>query len=313
MQMTNVLMRMTDVYKIYEGSNANQPEVVALRGVNLEIMEGEFLALIGSSGSGKSTLISVLGGLTKPTAGSIFFKDKDITRFNAKQLTEFRRNNVGFVFQQNNLIPRFSALENVMIPLKFTRHPDPKKRAWELLEAVGLENRAHHRPSELSGGEIQRVAIATALANKPAIILGDEITGELDMETSEQIMSLLKTLNHNTGMTLVIVTHSPEVASQADRILSIRDGQVLNQRFSNNPNEVISEVDSWGRVVLPPELRTRLKLRRYLRIKYDESRDVIEIHPADSLMEQQQICPNCLATISPATHTCPYCKKPVTS
>ncbi len=305
--MSTVLMRMADVYKIYESSSSHHPEVVALRGVNLEIMQGEFLALIGPSGSGKTTLISVLGGLTKPTAGSVFFRNKDLTRFNSKQLAEFRRKNVGFVFQQNNLIPRFTALENVMIPLQFARHPHPKKRAKALLEAVGLDERIHHRPSELSGGEIQRVAIAAALANDPAIILGDEITGELDMETSREVMELLKKLNREERMTLVVVTHSPEIASQADRILSIRDGQVLSQSLGNKPEETISEIDTQGRVIIPPELRTRLKLKRYLRMKYDEHRNIIEIHPADVLMQHQIVCSNCLATVPQSVSKCPYC------
>jgi putative ABC transport system ATP-binding protein len=199
----------------------------ALDDVNLAIRHGEFVAITGPSGSGKSTLANIIGGLDRPTSGSIVVDGNDLSRVRDRQLSDYRNRHIGFVFQSFNLQGTQTALENVMLPLVFARMKsrDRKARAKECLEAVGLGDRLKHRPSQLSGGQRQRVAIARALAIKPSIILADEPTGNLDTARGEEIMKLLRELNAK-GITLVVITHDVTVAKQADRVIEIRDGKV---------------------------------------------------------------------------------------
>lgn len=202
--------------------------VQALRGLDLEIAQGEFVAIMGPSGSGKSTLMHLVGGLDLPDEGKVLLGDLNIAEQNGNRLAELRGKRIGFVFQTFNLIPTLSALENVELPMIFQGIPrkERRKRAQKLLEQVGLGERLHHKPMELSGGEQQRVAIARALVNDPEILLADEPTGNLDSESGGEIMQLLKELNEERGMTVIVVTHDPEIARYAHRVVYIRDGQI---------------------------------------------------------------------------------------
>ena len=202
--------------------------VDALQGVDLELARGEFVALVGPSGSGKSTVLNLIGGLDRPTEGEIWIDGAELSSSDEKTLTRHRRQHVGFVFQSFNLLPRLTAEENVALPLMFSGVVEKERqvRARALLERVGLGARLAHRPTQLSGGEQQRVAIARALVGQPALLLADEPTGNLDTTTGVEIMRLLKELNQEHGLTLLVVTHDPEVAAFADRIVRLRDGQV---------------------------------------------------------------------------------------
>jgi len=205
--------------------------VEALRSINLTVDRGQFVALVGPSGSGKSTLLNLVGGLDRPTSGELWINGVELSASKEKALTEHRRQRVGFVFQSFNLLPRLTAVENVALPLMFVGVDQRERleRAVELLAQVGLSDRLDHRPTQLSGGEQQRVAIARALVNHPAIILADEPTGNIDTTTGAEIMALLRHLNREQGVTLLLVTHDPEAASFADRIIQLRDGQITEE------------------------------------------------------------------------------------
>lgn len=214
-----------------------EQQVRALKGVDVDIMQGDFVAVMGPSGSGKSTFMNMLGCLDSPSAGQIKLKSTDVTHLNAAELANIRNRYIGFVFQQFNLLPRTTALDNVLLPLLYTkmRRADAVTRARECLALVGLEARMDHHPSQLSGGQQQRVAIARALVNNPAIILADEPTGALDTETGLEIMALFQHL-HQQGTTLVVVTHEPDIAAFASRQLVFRDGKLLTDRLSKAAN-----------------------------------------------------------------------------
>jgi putative ABC transport system ATP-binding protein len=206
--------------------------VKALRGVDLTVMSGEFVAIMGASGSGKSTLLNVIGCLDQPTSGEYLLDGVDTSRFTRDQYAEVRNQRIGFVFQTFNLLPRTSALDNVELPLFYDRSgrfPDPRAAATESLERVGLGDRMHHDPSELSGGQRQRVALARALVNNPSIILADEPTGNLDSRTSVDVMSVFQELNDG-GITVLLVTHEPDIAQYARRIVVMRDGLIVSDR-----------------------------------------------------------------------------------
>ena len=202
-------------------------EVHALRGVSVQVAQGEFVALMGPSGSGKSTMMHLLGCLDTPTAGRYLLEGREVSRLTMNERAHLRNRRIGFVFQMFNLLPRLSALDNVMLPLLYRgRVTDAQRRAIEALQRVGLEQRAHHRPMELSGGERQRVAIARALITDPALILADEPTGNLDSQTGQEIMHLLHDLSA-AGRTIVIVTHDASVAANAQCVVHMRDGQIV--------------------------------------------------------------------------------------
>lgn len=222
---------MTDTIRISRLSRTflrGESEVLALRGIDLTIAPGEFVALVGPSGSGKSTLLNLLGGLDTPTTGELWLDGQALHLADEKMRTRHRRERVGFVFQSFNLLPRLTALENVALPLMVAGVPkaERKARAVAMLERVGLGHRLHHYPTELSGGEQQRTAVARALVHNPSLVLADEPTGNLDSVTGAEVMALLKELNREQGITLVLVTHDPEVAAYADRIVRLRDGQI---------------------------------------------------------------------------------------
>jgi putative ABC transport system ATP-binding protein len=202
-----------------------------LRGVSLEVYKGERVGIIGPSGSGKTTLLGLMGGLDKPTSGTVEIDGIDISRLSESRLAEVRNEKIGFVFQFFNLVPTLTALENVMLPIEFARKPKfhPRRRAAELLDLLGLKDQMHHRPNQLSGGQQQRVAIARALANNPPLLLADEPTGNLDTEAGKVVLKALADVQRETGTTVVVVTHDPRVAEQMDRVLTLLDGQLLRQ------------------------------------------------------------------------------------
>ena len=205
-------------------------EISALRGIDLTVMPGQFIAVVGRSGSGKTTLLNILAGLDKPTSGKVMFQDRDIAEMDENDLTELRRHKIGFVFQSFGLLPLLSAFENVELPLRIASvgARDREERTREALEIVGLWNRARHRPYELSGGEQQRVAIARAIVNEPPLILADEPTGELDSNNARSIFGLFKEMVQNRGISVVSATHDSTLLEMADEVKEIRDGQLFD-------------------------------------------------------------------------------------
>ena len=222
---SNATIRLENVFKTY---NLGEVQVQALRGVSLEIHAGEFVAVMGASGSGKSTLMNILGCLDRPTKGRYLLDGTDVSGLTKRELAKIRNRKIGFVFQQFNLLARTSALENVELPTIYAGIPLAERaaRAQQALERVGLAERAHHFPSQLSGGQQQRVAIARGLVNNPSILLADEPTGNLDSRTSVEIMDIFQRLNQENGLTVVIVTHEPDIARYVKRALDFRDGKL---------------------------------------------------------------------------------------
>lgn len=224
-----LVVKCVNVRKVYM---LGKVAVEALRGVNMEVRCGEFIAIMGPSGSGKTTLLNIIGTLDRPTTGKVYIDGQDITPLSDRELTELRRRKIGFVFQFYNLIPTLTALENVELPMQIAgvNFREARERAMKLLEIVGLKERMHHRPDELSGGEQQRVAIARALANRPSIILADEPTGDLDSKTGMEIVELLYRLSREEHVTVIVATHDPMVANFADRILLLKDGVIKGEK-----------------------------------------------------------------------------------
>lgn len=215
--------QLTKHYK--QGTNV----VRALDGVSLTIEQGEFVAVVGRSGSGKTTMLDSLGLLLKPTSGTVLIDGSDTSRLKDNQKARMRGEKIGFIFQEYNLLPTFTALENVMLPLRYASKPKGD-RAWaeELMAEVGLEDRMHHRPDRMSGGQQQRVAIARSLVNRPSLVLGDEPTGAVDTETSDQLAGIMRRMNEQHDVTFVIVTHDLDLAAKTDRIIRLKDGRVLS-------------------------------------------------------------------------------------
>jgi len=218
----NKIIELKNVSKIYRRGSEN---IFAVDNVDLSVNKGDFFSVVGASGSGKTTLMNIIGCIDNPTKGIVMIENKDVSNMHQKDLTKIRRDTLGFVFQQFYLIPTLTASENVQIPGLFSNNSKRKKRAEELLDLVGLTERINHLPSELSGGEMQRTAIARALINSPEILLADEPTGNLDSKNAEIIFDTFKKLNKN-GLTVVVVTHSKELAQDADRMISIKDGKL---------------------------------------------------------------------------------------
>jgi putative ABC transport system ATP-binding protein len=220
---------MIKIHNLTKTYNKGTTKVEALKGVSFSIENGEMVALMGASGSGKSTLLSLIGGLDKCDSGSISIDEENISALNAQKLADFRRDKIGFIFQQFNLIPTLSVIENIMLPLLPIKMEKAEcyRAAMEVIEKVGLDTREKHLPGELSGGEQQRVAIARALINKPEIILADEPTGDLDSKTGEKILELLQSLNQKEKVTIIIATHDDKIAKKAKRQIVLKDGKVI--------------------------------------------------------------------------------------
>jgi len=224
--MPEPIIKLENVWKIYQ---LGKVELMALKGINLEVAPGAFVCIMGPSGSGKSTLLNMVGALDSPTRGKVFLKGKDISLLTEDQLSQLRGKTVGFVFQEFNLLPNLTAIENVMLPMIFQGTPleKRKEKAKELLISLGLEDRISHQPAELSGGECQRVAIARAFANGPEMVIADEPTGNLDSITGKKIMEVLVDFHQKQGKTIVVVTHDPHIAEYSEEIVNIKDGEII--------------------------------------------------------------------------------------
>jgi len=240
--MSSYVVELRNVIKIYE---MGKVRVRALRGISFSVRKGEFVVILGPSGCGKSTLLNIIGGVDRPTSGEVIVNGLKITDLSEEELTDFRRKNIGFVFQFFNLIPTLTAKENVMLGLELRGLPKAKieEEALRLLSIVGLEGRANHFPSELSGGEQQRVAIARALAKDPQILLCDEPTGELDVGSGKAVLSVLKKVNEEDKKTVILVTHNTVIGEIASRVIRLADGKIVSERFVENPMSV--EELSW--------------------------------------------------------------------
>ena len=265
-----------NLVKIYKTSEL---EVLALQGLDLRVERGELTAIIGNSGSGKSTFLNMLGGLDEPSAGKLFVDGKNLFKLTAKEKVLYKRDTVGFVWQNNgrNLLPFMNAMENIMTPMHLTSEKNKKERALELLDLVGMSHRKFSRMNQLSGGEQQRIAIAIALANKPKLLLADEPTGSVDRKTADYIFDLFKRLNQEMGQTIIIVTHDVELSKKVARVVAIRDGKISSERilkehYSNLGNGEInwmeeetqdeySIVDRAGRIQIPRNMLDSLELK----------------------------------------------------
>nr|MDD6336320.1 ATP-binding cassette domain-containing protein [bacterium] len=291
------MIQCENLVKIYKTADL---EVVALQGLDMTVDAGEMMAIIGNSGSGKSTLLNMLGALDKPSAGKLIVDDKDLSKLTPKEIVAYKRNTVGFVWQNNarNLIPYLTARENIEVPLQIAGNKEAG-RARELLDMVGLSHRANNKLAQLSGGEQQRVAIALALANRPKVLLADEPTGAVDTKTAMMIMDVMREINRESGVTIVIVTHDRMLASKVDRVVSIRDGRTssefirnksyaeemreiqLGLRELNDVDDIKQEefvvVDNVGRMQLPKEALEHLKLhgKSRVRVEYETNRVVL--------------------------------------
>ena len=272
-----IMIQADNLVKIYKTKDI---EVLALQGLDLTVEKGELVAIIGNSGSGKSTFLNMIGGLDKPSAGKLFVAGKNLFTLNEKELVEYKRDTVGFVWQNNarNLLPYLTALENIMTPMHLTNRKNKREWALELLELVGMSHRKNNRLQQLSGGEQQRIAIAIALANEPKLLLADEPTGSVDRRTADYIYDLFVRLNRDKGQTIVIVTHDTTLAKKVKRVVAIRDGKISSERilkeeFSDlskasavnwqeleETQEEYAIIDRAGRLQIPRDLLDKLEL-----------------------------------------------------
>ncbi len=288
-------IQMHDVIKIYEEPRTGL-QIPALRGVELTIKEGELVCIIGPSGAGKSTLLKLLGGLDRPSSGSIIVGDKRVDQLPEEHLTEYRRYDVGFLWQfpEKNLLPVLTALENIELPMKIAGFPreQRRKRALELLRKVGLSDRASHKLHQLSGGEAQRVSLAVALANDPKVVLADEPTGELDTHTTMEIISFMRELNQEYNKTIVVVTHDMRFEQRSDRAFRILDGMISGIRQAKNRHEVLKMdieappereeliyVDQFGNMRIPKHFLKQANIKNHVRIRVENGKLIVE--PAD--------------------------------
>jgi ABC-type lipoprotein export system ATPase subunit len=276
-----------DVFKIHK---TEELEVVALRGLDLAVAPGEVMAIVGASGSGKSTLLNILAGLDQPSAGRVRVGERDLLTMNEEELTAYRRSDVGFVWQQTgrNLIPYLTARQNVEVPqlVDGKGAEEAGQRALELLESVGLADKAGHRPNQLSGGEQQRVAIAVALANNPPLLLADEPTGELDSATATQVFEVLHELNESTGVTIIIVSHDRAITQRVDRVVTMRDGRTSAElvrarsyRRERTDMQEFALVDRSGRLQIPREFTDHLGIGGRARLELHD--DHVEVRPGE--------------------------------
>lgn len=288
-----------NLIKVYKTVDS---EVVALQGLDLTVKEGELMAIIGNSGSGKSTLLNMIGGLDYPTAGKLLVDGKDLFKMNKKQMVRYKRETVGFVWQNNarNLIPYLTAVENVEITMNLTGRFRQRRRALELLDMVNMKHRSNNKLNQLSGGEQQRIAIAIALANNPKVLLADEPTGSVDTKTSDEILDLFKELNKKLGITVVIVTHDRLLEKKVNRVVAIRDGKTsseflrkssymealsnINSQFEDELEEKVelAVIDKVGRVQIPQEFINKIGLNGKNKVKIElEDKKIIIYNPQD--------------------------------
>ena len=294
-----------NLVKIYKVADI---EVVALQGLDLTVEKGELMAIIGNSGSGKSTLLNILGGLGRPSAGKVFVNDMDLLKLTDKQLVKYKRETVGFVWQNNarNLIPYLTALENVELPMFLTGRAK-RQRALELLDMVGLSHRKNNKLEQLSGGEQQRVAIAIALANNPSLLLADEPTGAVDSKTASNILDVFRDINTALGVTVIIVTHDRQIANKVDRVVAIRDGRTSSEfvrrksyaeelaEISNDIGTVsedthveLAVIDKAGRLQIPREYIEALGLGEQNRVRVEMEDDRIVLMNPDKALGSEQ-------------------------
>ena len=266
-----------DLIKLYVDEKS-KIQVPALRGVELSAEEGDLIAIIGPSGSGKSTLVNLIGGIDHPSSGEIILGESIITKMTERELSQYRRHRVGFLYQlpERNLVWNITALKNVMLPMKLAgiwNHEQQKKRAYHLLKDVGVEQRANHKPHQLSGGEAQRTGIAVALANDPEIVLADEPTGELDSVTTFKIIDYFKILNKNLGKTFIVVTHDHRFANMTNKAMRILDGRIIGLHRAIDPSKSLSlreeviYVDDHGNLRLPDEIRRQAGIQNHIQIE----------------------------------------------
>ena len=276
------------LFKIYKAADL---EVVALRGLELNVAAGEIIAIVGASGSGKSTLLNILAGYDAPSAGTIRVGDYDLLQMTNKEVVEYRRHEVGFIWQETsrNLFPYLTALENVELPMVISgaSGPDRRERAQELLNVVGLGDRSRHKPAQLSGGEQQRVAIAVGLSNQPPLLLADEPTGELDDKTGKEVLELLNKVNQDIGTTIIIVTHDPAIATSVGRAVAIKDGKTSTETTrevsferklggDTSDTEEFLLIDSGGSVQIPRDILDELNIGRRVRVDMKDGRVTLE-------------------------------------
>jgi len=247
--MAEAMVKSDNLVKIYKTKDI---EVLALQGLDLNVEAGEFMAIIGNSGSGKSTFLNMIGGLDRPSAGKLYVDGKNLFTMTNKELVDYKRNTVGFVWQNNarNLVPYLSVLENIKMPMQFSSLKDKKEKALELLDMVGLSKKKDNKLYQLSGGEQQRIAIAISLANSPKVLLADEPTGAVDRATADVIFDVFKRLNRELGLTLIVVTHDVELSSKVERVAAIRDGKISSElllREAVDFEDDGAHIDGWGR------------------------------------------------------------------
>lgn len=308
---TSTFIQCENLVKIYRvgvvGSLSDASvEVQALQGLDITVAQGEMIGVVGASGSGKSTLLNILGGLDRPTGGRAIVNGKDLSQLTQHGLNKYRRKTVGFVWQfgARNLIPYLTALENIQLPMTLSGKvgKSPRARAMELLNLVGLSDRMGHRLEELSGGELQRVAVAISIANQPQLLLADEPTGELDTATAKTVYDLLRDLNHRLGLTIVIVSHDPGIAQHVDRVVAVRDGKLASETLritttSEGPGgqqgdqhhtfEELILIDSAGRLHIPREYLEQFHIRRRVRMEMTEDGILIRPPLSDQYDSQQ--------------------------
>lgn len=290
--MADLMIQADNLVKIYKTEDI---EVVALQGLDLTVETGELLAIIGNSGSGKSTFLNMIGGLDRPTAGKLYVDGHDLFKLNEKELVKYKRDTVGFVWQNNarNLLPYLTALDNIMMPMALQKQDQKREKALELLDIVGLSHRKDSRLSQLSGGEQQRIAIAIALANNPRLLLADEPTGSVDRKTADYIFDIFKRLNREKGQTILIVTHDVTLSKMVRRVVAIRDGKISSERIlkdqymdiasntvdwsSEDTQEEFAIVDRVGRVQLPHDLLDELNLgSNKVKVSMNDKKIIIE-------------------------------------
>ena len=291
--MTRPMIECDNLVKIYKTKDI---EVLALQGLDVRIDEGELMAIIGNSGSGKSTFLNMIGGLDRPSAGRLIVDGKDLFKLTERELVEYKRSTVGFVWQNNarNLLPYLTAWQNVQMPMLFDSGTKKKERALELLEMVGLSHRKNNRLDQLSGGEQQRIAIAIALANNPKLLLADEPTGAVDAKTGAYILDMFRDINKNTGLTIVIVTHDRQLTKKVNRVASIRDGKISSERLMKQSyRDRLSDISSFteehevqdeyaildraGRLQIPRDMLEKLQITgNKVRMELVDGRIIIE-------------------------------------